>query len=100
MVGHSHVPLAYGYADGTFMGGLAPAGHRDARDSPGPFLLNPGSVGQPRDGDPRAAYLTVELETGRGRLAAGRLRHRAPPSRRSATPACRCGSAPAWPRGY
>ncbi|MFB6137744.1 MAG: metallophosphoesterase [Halobacteriaceae archaeon] len=26
-------------------------------------VLNPGSVGQPRDGDPRAAYATVDLET-------------------------------------
>ena len=25
-------------------------------------LLNPGSVGQPRDGDPRAAYLLLEPE--------------------------------------
>jgi putative phosphoesterase len=25
-------------------------------------VLNPGSVGQPRDGDPRAAYATVELD--------------------------------------
>jgi diadenosine tetraphosphatase ApaH/serine/threonine PP2A family protein phosphatase len=29
--------------------------------SAGRRLLNPGSVGQPRDGDPRAAYLMVEL---------------------------------------
>lgn len=63
MVGHSHVPLAYGYADGTFIGGLAPGG-TEMIVLPGPFLLNPGSVGQPRDGDPRAAYLTVDLETG------------------------------------
>jgi diadenosine tetraphosphatase ApaH/serine/threonine PP2A family protein phosphatase len=63
MVGHSHVPLAYGYAEGTFIGGLAPAG-TEMVVKPGPFLLNPGSVGQPRDGDPRAAYLTVDLETG------------------------------------
>jgi diadenosine tetraphosphatase ApaH/serine/threonine PP2A family protein phosphatase len=28
------------------------------------FLLNPGSVGQPRDGDPRAAYLVLDLEEG------------------------------------
>jgi diadenosine tetraphosphatase ApaH/serine/threonine PP2A family protein phosphatase len=28
-------------------------------------LLNPGSVGQPRDGDPRAAYLLLDLEAGR-----------------------------------
>jgi diadenosine tetraphosphatase ApaH/serine/threonine PP2A family protein phosphatase len=26
-------------------------------------LANPGSVGQPRDGDPRAAYLTLDTET-------------------------------------
>ena len=63
MVGHSHVPLAYGYADGTFIGGLAPAG-TEMTVRPGPFLLNPGSVGQPRDGDPRAAYLTLDMETG------------------------------------
>jgi diadenosine tetraphosphatase ApaH/serine/threonine PP2A family protein phosphatase len=28
-------------------------------------LLNPGSVGQPRDGDPRAAYLLLDLEAQR-----------------------------------
>ena len=26
------------------------------------WLLNPGSVGQPRDGDPRAAYLVLDLD--------------------------------------
>jgi predicted phosphodiesterase len=66
MVGHSHVPLAYGYTDGNFMGGLAGADTELATE-PGPFLLNPGSVGQPRDGDPRAAYMTLELETGAAR---------------------------------
>ena len=30
--------------------------------SHGRWLINPGSVGQPRDGDPRAAWL--ELDTG------------------------------------
>jgi diadenosine tetraphosphatase ApaH/serine/threonine PP2A family protein phosphatase len=28
-------------------------------------MLNPGSVGQPRDGDPRAAYLVLDLDVGR-----------------------------------
>jgi diadenosine tetraphosphatase ApaH/serine/threonine PP2A family protein phosphatase len=28
---------------------------------PNRVLLNPGSVGQPRDGDPRAAYLILDL---------------------------------------
>ena len=26
------------------------------------YLINPGSVGQPRDGDPRAAYLVLDLD--------------------------------------
>src|SRR5437763_10091781 len=26
------------------------------------MIINPGSVGQPRDGDPRAAYMLLELE--------------------------------------
>jgi predicted phosphodiesterase len=62
MVGHSHMPLAYGYTGGAFVAGLAIA-DTEMATAPGPFLLNPGSVGQPRDGDHRAAYLTVELET-------------------------------------
>ncbi len=28
------------------------------------WLLNPGSVGQPRDDDPRAAWLLLDLDTG------------------------------------
>jgi predicted phosphodiesterase len=63
LVGHSHVPLAYGYSGDRFLGGLAGAETR-LETSPGPFLLNPGSVGQPRDGDPRAAYMTLDTEEG------------------------------------
>ena len=29
----------------------------------GEWLLNPGSVGQPRDGDARAAWLSLDLDT-------------------------------------
>jgi diadenosine tetraphosphatase ApaH/serine/threonine PP2A family protein phosphatase len=29
------------------------------------YMLNPGSVGQPRDGDPRAAYCVYDCETRR-----------------------------------
>jgi diadenosine tetraphosphatase ApaH/serine/threonine PP2A family protein phosphatase len=28
----------------------------------GSWLVNPGSVGQPRDGDPRAAWLEIDTE--------------------------------------
>ena len=66
MVGHSHVPLAYGYDGDRFLGGMAGA-ETELVTLPGPFLLNPGSVGQPRDGDPRAAYLLLDLETGQAR---------------------------------
>jgi predicted phosphodiesterase len=63
LVGHSHIPIALRLQDGTIAGGLAKGGSElelgDAR-----WLLNPGSVGQPRDGDPRAAYLL--LDTGAG----------------------------------
>ncbi|MDO8485806.1 MAG: metallophosphoesterase family protein [Candidatus Limnocylindrales bacterium] len=60
--GHTHVPMAFSL-DGDRMGRIAPSegrtieleldGHR--------LLLNPGSVGQPRDGDPRASYLILDL---------------------------------------
>ena len=38
----------------------APAPCSTSRD--GEWLLNPGSVGQPRDGDPRAAWLLLDLD--------------------------------------
>jgi diadenosine tetraphosphatase ApaH/serine/threonine PP2A family protein phosphatase len=61
--GHTHVPIAFVDA-GDDVEVVAPAdGGRmvlDARTS----LLNPGSVGQPRDGDPRASYLLLEPGSG------------------------------------
>jgi diadenosine tetraphosphatase ApaH/serine/threonine PP2A family protein phosphatase len=63
LVGHTHVALALALDDDRIDGGLAPGGitvELDARR----FLLNPGSVGQPRDGDPRAAWLLVDTGAG------------------------------------
>ena len=64
LVGHSHVALQLTESDGAMDGGLAPAGTvfqlGETR-----ALLNPGSVGQPRDGDPRAAYLLLDLDARR-----------------------------------
>jgi diadenosine tetraphosphatase ApaH/serine/threonine PP2A family protein phosphatase len=59
LVGHSHVPLAIELEDEELGGGLAREGTLVDLDT-GRRLLNPGSVGQPRDGDPRAAYLLLE----------------------------------------
>jgi predicted phosphodiesterase len=60
LVGHSHVALALALDGTEVAGGLAPAGTEVELN--GRWLLNPGSVGQPRDGDPRAAWLLVDLE--------------------------------------
>jgi len=60
LVGHSHVALHLTTSGGDMEGGLAPAGTAVALGD-APTLLNPGSVGQPRDGDRRAAYLLLDL---------------------------------------
>ena len=59
-VGHSHVALWFcRTAEGEVDGAPAKAGlERDL--SQGEWLVNPGAVGQPRDGDPRAAWLLLD----------------------------------------
>jgi diadenosine tetraphosphatase ApaH/serine/threonine PP2A family protein phosphatase len=62
LVGHSHVALRVVVAEDELDGGLAPDGFElelGGRQA----VLNPGSVGQPRDSDPRAAWLLLDLET-------------------------------------
>jgi predicted phosphodiesterase len=61
LVGHSHVALQVVQSGGDLAGGLAPA-DTELELQGVRALLNPGSVGQPRDGDPRAAYLLLDLE--------------------------------------
>jgi diadenosine tetraphosphatase ApaH/serine/threonine PP2A family protein phosphatase len=64
LVGHSHVPLSILYSPQIMDGGLAEEGlETDLRH--GRQLLNPGSVGQPRDGDPRAAWLLIDFGAAR-----------------------------------
>ncbi|HWL33298.1 MAG TPA: metallophosphoesterase family protein [Gaiellaceae bacterium] len=62
LVGHSHVALEISDG-GDLRGEPAPAGTRLELGTLR-RLLNPGSVGQPRDGDPRAAWLEIDFETG------------------------------------
>jgi predicted phosphodiesterase len=61
-IGHSHVALFFQRGgEGQVEGAPAEAGlERDL--SEGEWLLNPGGVGQPRDGDPRAAWLLLDTE--------------------------------------
>jgi diadenosine tetraphosphatase ApaH/serine/threonine PP2A family protein phosphatase len=60
IVGHSHVPLAIVDGRGA-IGGHAPGGTESDLQA-GRWLLNPGSVGQPRDGDPDAAWMLLDLD--------------------------------------
>jgi diadenosine tetraphosphatase ApaH/serine/threonine PP2A family protein phosphatase len=64
LVGHSHVALAVMDGPDGLDGG-AVSGGAEVDLSAGRWLLNPGSVGQPRDGDPRAAFLVLDPGAGR-----------------------------------
>ena len=65
LVGHTHVALAFALGDGRLTGGLALDGTELDLAENERWLVNPGSVGQPRDGDPRAAYLVLDLDARR-----------------------------------
>jgi predicted phosphodiesterase len=62
LIGHSHVALSFS----RFLGATATGETRDDGEvldlEVGQWLINPGSVGQPRDGDPRAAWLELDLD--------------------------------------
>lgn len=64
LVGHTHVATALALDGERLLGGVAPDGFgADFGDRR--WLLNPGSVGQPRDGNPDAAFLELDLEAKR-----------------------------------
>src|SRR5438874_7149018 len=62
LIGHSHVALSFGRAAGAPATGETRAPDEGLDVSQGEWLVNPGSVGQPRDGDPRAAWLELDLD--------------------------------------
>ncbi|HEX7244351.1 MAG TPA: metallophosphoesterase family protein [Solirubrobacterales bacterium] len=65
LIGHSHVALFFTRPQVGETGEPrgAQAGDGTLLDlSRGEWLVNPGSVGQPRDGDPRAAWLELDTE--------------------------------------
>lgn len=64
LVGHSHVALALSWDGSDLGGGVANEGAAIDLDATR-WLLNPGSVGQPRGGDPRAAWLLIDEEARR-----------------------------------
>ncbi len=68
LVGHSHVPLVFRQAeDGicSYIPFSTDIGQVLGRSR---LIINPGGVGQPRDGDPRASYAIYDSDAGVVRL--------------------------------
>jgi predicted phosphodiesterase len=64
LMGHTHVPVLYRYHREEKMATAEPLPEGfPIVLGPERMMINPGSVGQPRDGDPRAAYAMLDLET-------------------------------------
>jgi diadenosine tetraphosphatase ApaH/serine/threonine PP2A family protein phosphatase len=57
--GHTHVPIAL-HADGDRVVAIRPNDGDEVALGDGPILVNPGSVGQPRDGNPKASWLVFD----------------------------------------
>jgi diadenosine tetraphosphatase ApaH/serine/threonine PP2A family protein phosphatase len=63
IVGHTHYPLVFRDDSGQVEALLASDGGELVLDERR-CILNPGSVGQPRDGDPRACVMTIDTDGG------------------------------------
>jgi diadenosine tetraphosphatase ApaH/serine/threonine PP2A family protein phosphatase len=62
-IGHSHVALFFSQASGNSdVRGVQALEGASLDLADGRWLVNPGSVGQPRDGDPRAAWLELDTD--------------------------------------
>jgi predicted phosphodiesterase len=60
LIGHSHVALSFNRPEGEPASGTTRREGTELDISKGRWLVNPGSTGQPRDGDPRAAWLLLD----------------------------------------
>jgi len=62
LIGHSHVALSFHRPEGEPASGSTRRADDRLDLGTGEWLLNPGSTGQPRDGDPRAAWLVLDTQ--------------------------------------
>ena len=62
-VGHTHLPSIFRLIDGKSQADLLIPIEKSQFDLRPRLIINPGSVGQPRDRDPRAAYAIYDMET-------------------------------------
>jgi diadenosine tetraphosphatase ApaH/serine/threonine PP2A family protein phosphatase len=63
LVGHSHLPLLFEDSDGSISLNSFPEGE-ELKLEGRRLIINPGSVGQPRDNDPRASYAIYDSDAG------------------------------------
>jgi diadenosine tetraphosphatase ApaH/serine/threonine PP2A family protein phosphatase len=63
LVGHTHLPMVFREDEGH-VEVIAPSGGSQLHLDPRRCILNPGGVGQPRDGDPRACAMTMDTDSG------------------------------------
>ena len=69
LFGHTHQPVAFRAANGSVEMTLGLPGTSVGLEAGARHLLNPGSVGQPRDGLRDAAYATLEMDEDAGRAS-------------------------------
>jgi predicted phosphodiesterase len=62
LIGHSHVALSFDRQEGSPASGTTRKEGTELDVAEGQWLINPGSTGQPRDGDPRAAWLLLDTD--------------------------------------
>ncbi len=62
LVGHSHQPVVFDCNDAENVSAQYFLPDSPVTTSEGRFIINPGSVGQPRDGNPNAAYVIFDSE--------------------------------------
>jgi len=62
LFGHTHYPVTFALTDGRVdtLGGPGSLDSALTLQDGSKYLLNPGAVGQPRDGDPRAAFAIAD----------------------------------------
>ncbi|HSG98808.1 MAG TPA: metallophosphoesterase family protein [candidate division Zixibacteria bacterium] len=61
LVGHSHVPMLFALREDGMLSQRSVS--ETELDPDTRYIINVGSVGQPRDHDPRACYVTIDTET-------------------------------------
>ena len=64
LVGHTHTPAVFTCEETGVCSAQHLTPERPLAPGKGRMIINPGAVGQPRDGDPRASYATYDDEAG------------------------------------